>query len=131
MIRDPSLVAGSHRGCFGIYGANRARAVGLQSRSLLDCHPTVEFGDKKRSARCRVLRVGRADMMFMPAAGQLEDMDRPDDLDAAKALFMTEVARLVEERRGELVRLESGTLELRLVTGEIYHLGARSITRIG
>jgi len=70
-------------------------------------------------------------MMFMPAAGQLEDMDRPDDLDAAKALFMTEVARLVEERRGELVRLESGTLELRLVTGEIYHLGARSITRIG
>jgi hypothetical protein len=66
----------------------------------------------------------------MPAISQLEDRTWPEDSDAAKTMFMTEVTRLVEEGRGDLVKLESGTLELRLTTGEIYHLGERSITRI-
>jgi hypothetical protein len=69
-------------------------------------------------------------MMFIPVANPSEDRGWPEDMDAAKALFMTEVARIVEEGRGELERLESGTLELRLTTGEIYQLGEQSITRI-
>jgi hypothetical protein len=48
----------------------------------------------------------------------------------AKALFMTEIARIFEEGRGEIARLDSGALELRLVTGEIFHLGQQSVTRI-
>jgi hypothetical protein len=72
----------------------------------------------------------RAEMMFMPATNRLEDRNWPEDWDAAKTLFMTEVKRLVEEGRGDLVKLESGMLELRLTTGEIYHLGEQSITRI-
>lgn len=72
----------------------------------------------------------RAGMMFIPATNQLEDRNWSEDSDAAKALFMTEVARLVEEGRGELVKLESSTLELRLTTGQIYHLREQSITRI-
>jgi hypothetical protein len=69
-------------------------------------------------------------MMFIPVANPSEDRGWPEDMDAAKALFMTEVARIVEKGRGELERLESGTLELRLTTGEIYQLGEQSITRI-
>jgi hypothetical protein len=69
-------------------------------------------------------------MMFIPVTNPSEDRGWPQDVDAAKARFMTGVARIVEEGRGELVRLESGTLELRLATGEIYQLGEQSITRI-
>ena len=69
-------------------------------------------------------------MIFIPGANPSEDRGWPEDGDAAKAMFMTEVARIVEEGRGELASLESGTLELRLATGEIFQLGEQSITRI-
>ena len=69
-------------------------------------------------------------MILIPSASLSEDRSWPEELDTAKALFMIEVARIVEEGRGELVTLESGTLELRFATGEIYHLGEQSITRI-
>jgi hypothetical protein len=45
-------------------------------------------------------------------------------------LFMTEVARIVDEGDAMLTRLESGVLELRLATGQIFHLGEHSVTRI-
>jgi hypothetical protein len=51
-------------------------------------------------------------------------------LGAAKAMLMIEAAKIVGDGRAEIIRLESGALELRLATGEIYHLGERSITRI-
>jgi hypothetical protein len=69
-------------------------------------------------------------MMFIPVANLSEDRGWPEDANAAKGLFMIEVSRIVEEGRGELARLESGTLELRLSTGETYQLGEQSITRI-
>ena len=69
-------------------------------------------------------------MMFIPVANPSEDRNWPEDVDAAKALFMTQVARIVEEGRGELARLESGTLELRFATGELFHLSDKGITRI-
>lgn len=69
-------------------------------------------------------------MTFIQAAMPSEDGSIPEDVDSAKALFMTEIARMVEKGHGELVTLVSGTLELRLATGQIYHLGDLSITRI-
>jgi hypothetical protein len=69
-------------------------------------------------------------MTLIPAAPQFENRSRPEDVAAAKALFMTEVAHIIGEGRGEITRLESGILEFRLGTGEIYHLGDWSITRI-
>jgi hypothetical protein len=41
-------------------------------------------------------------------------------MDAAKAMFMTEVARIVADGRGDITKLNSVTLELRLATGEIF-----------
>ncbi len=50
--------------------------------------------------------------------------------DMAKALVMAAVARIVEAGNAAIVVLESGTIELRLVTDEIFHLGERTVTRI-
>ena len=69
-------------------------------------------------------------MMFIPAACPLEDRSWAEDVDAAKAMFMTEVARIVAGGRGEITTLNSESLELRLATGEIFHLGEQSVTRI-
>jgi hypothetical protein len=69
-------------------------------------------------------------MMFIPAARHSEDGRRPEDLDAAKALFMTEVTHIVEDGCGEIATLKSGVLELRLATGEIFQLGEHAVTRI-
>ena len=69
-------------------------------------------------------------MTFMPAVDLLDDEDWPDDLDAARALFMTEVARIVDEGDGVLTRLESGIVESRLATGQIFRLGEHSVTRV-
>jgi hypothetical protein len=59
-----------------------------------------------------------------------EDGGAPEDPDVAKTLVMAELARVVEEGAGVMVALESATLELRLATGEVFHLGERAITRI-
>ena len=59
-----------------------------------------------------------------------EDGGAPEDTDLAKILVMAELARVVEEGAGVMVALESGTLELRLATGEVFHLGETAITRI-
>ena len=48
----------------------------------------------------------------------------------AKAIVMAEVARRVEEGDAVIVALESGTLELRLTTGEVFHLAEETIRRI-
>jgi hypothetical protein len=92
-------------------------------------HP-FEFDDKKRSAREQRSHIGRVEMTFIPTGSPSEDRSWPEGLDAAKALFMAEVARIIEDGRGEVTRLESGTLELRLATGEIYHLGEKAVARI-
>jgi hypothetical protein len=69
-------------------------------------------------------------MMFIPAACPLEDRSWPEDVDAAKAMFMTEVARIVADGRGDITQLNFVTFELRLATGEIFNLGEQSVTRI-
>jgi hypothetical protein len=53
-----------------------------------------------------------------------------EDPDVAKALVMAELAHIVEEGGAVIATLESGTIELRLATGEVFHLGGKVVTRI-
>jgi hypothetical protein len=69
-------------------------------------------------------------MTLIPALHRAADGGRPEDSNAAKALVMAELARIVEEGGAVTATLESGALELRLATGEIYHLGEETVTRI-
>jgi hypothetical protein len=48
----------------------------------------------------------------------------------AKAFVMAEIVRVVEEGHAAMTRLESGVLELRFATGELFHLSDKGITRI-
>ena len=48
----------------------------------------------------------------------------------AKALVMAALARITDEGGAVLAKIESGALELRLATGEIFHLGEGIVTRI-
>ena len=54
----------------------------------------------------------------------------PENPDVAKTLVMAELARIVEEGAAVIATLESGTIELRLATGEVFHLGDKVVTRI-
>lgn len=58
------------------------------------------------------------------------DESQPDDPHAVKAQVMAEFARLVDEDGARMSTLEGGTLELRLATGEVFHLGEDAVTRI-
>ena len=53
-----------------------------------------------------------------------------ENADVAKALVMAELARIVDEGAGVIATLESGAVELRLATGEIFRLGDKVVTRI-
>ena len=53
-----------------------------------------------------------------------------EDPDVAKALVMAELARIVEEGAAVIATLGSGTIELRLGTGEVFRLGETAVTRI-
>lgn len=50
--------------------------------------------------------------------------------DLEKALVMIAVAHAAEADRAAIIVLEPGTIELRLATGEIFHLSERTVTRI-
>ena len=53
-----------------------------------------------------------------------------EDPHMAKALVMAEIARIVEEGAAVIATLGSGTIELRLGTGEVFRLGETAVTRI-
>ena len=69
-------------------------------------------------------------MTSLLALNLAEDGGRLDDPGAAKALVMAGFARLMEEGHAVMAKLEAGTLELRLATGEIFHLGEETVTRV-
>jgi hypothetical protein len=69
-------------------------------------------------------------MIFIPAVNPGEEMARSGDADVARALIMAEITRLVENGDAVLATFESGRLELRLATGEVFHLGEESVSRI-
>ena len=69
-------------------------------------------------------------MTFILAVNPGEEATRSGDADVAKAIVMTAIARLVEDGYASFARLESGRLELRFTTGEIFHLGEEAVARI-
>lgn len=69
-------------------------------------------------------------MILISAQGPTADGGWPEDPNVAKASVMAELAGIVEQGGAVMVTLESGTLELRLATGEIFHLGEETVTRI-
>jgi len=50
--------------------------------------------------------------------------------DPAKALVMSHIDRLVSDACAEWSLLDTGDVELRLLSGEIFHLADTTITRI-
>jgi hypothetical protein len=56
------------------------------------------------------------------------DFELADDV--VKALVMAGLARIVADCGATMAALESGALELRLATGEIFHLGEATVTRV-
>jgi hypothetical protein len=69
-------------------------------------------------------------MTFIPALNSGEEQAQSGDADVRKAIVMAEITRLVDDGDAVLAPLESGRLELRLATGEVFHLGEGSVTRV-
>jgi hypothetical protein len=70
-----------------------------------------------------ILQQGAFGMTLTRALEPAADGGWPGDPSGAKALVMAELTRIVDEGGAKLAALESGSLELRLATGEIFHLG--------
>lgn len=68
--------------------------------------------------------------MLIGASDPEEEGARPGDADVAKAIVMAEVVRIVAEGNAAITTLESGILELRFGTGEVFLLGEQAITRV-
>ena len=68
--------------------------------------------------------------MLNRAVNAAEQGAPPADEEAAKAFVMAAIARGVEEGHAGITRLESGVIELRFATGELFHLSDKGITRI-
>jgi hypothetical protein len=67
-------------------------------------------------------------MTVLSALYQPED---PDELEnPAMARAIAEFVHIVGKSRGSMKRLDSGVMELRLATGEIFHLGQETVTRV-
>jgi hypothetical protein len=69
-------------------------------------------------------------MAVIPVSLLTEERGWPEYPDRAKTLVMTELVRLVEQGGAAMTDLGSGVVELRLSTGEIFHLGERTVTRV-
>jgi len=69
-------------------------------------------------------------MTHRPAPGPATVGGPLDDPQMAKAWVLAELARIAGEGGAVTATLESGALELRLPTGEIFHLGEDTVTRI-
>jgi len=68
-------------------------------------------------------------MTLVPNSKLVDERGAPEN-PVAKALVMAELVRIVEEGAAVIATLESGTIELRLATGEVFHLGDKVVTRI-
>ena len=75
-------------------------------------------------------RIDTVGMMLIPALNPGEDGARPGDAEGAKSVVMAGVARIVEDGHAVIATLESGTLELRFATGEIFRRDQETVTRI-
>jgi hypothetical protein len=59
-----------------------------------------------------------------------EDRDELENPNLATAFVIAELVRVVDESGGSMKRLGSDVIELRLATGEIFHLDEETITRV-
>jgi hypothetical protein len=75
-------------------------------------------------------QVARRVMTLIPPVSLPADGLRPENPDAAKALVTIAIAVAVEMGGAAIAALESGSLELRLATGEIFHLREGTIARV-
>jgi hypothetical protein len=66
-------------------------------------------------------------MTVISALHSLEDCDVETP---AMALVIAGLVHIVGESRGSMKRLDCGVIELRLATGEIFHLGRETVTRV-
>jgi hypothetical protein len=69
-------------------------------------------------------------MTLIPAGKSGGRVSRSGDAGWAKAVVMATIATLIKDGYASVAGLESGVLELRFATGEIFHLGEETITRI-
>lgn len=76
------------------------------------------------------MEIHRGGMTFIPAVNPGEETAWSGDADVARAIVMAEITRLVEDGDAVLVTFESGRLELRLRTGEVFYLGEKTVTRV-
>ena len=69
-------------------------------------------------------------MTFILAVNPRKEAARSGDADTSKAIVMAAIAILVEDGHASVTRPESGMLELRFATGEIFHFGKEAVTKI-
>jgi hypothetical protein len=69
-------------------------------------------------------------MMLIPCLNPANEGGWLEAHGVVKALVMAELARVVDQGGAAITALESGALELRLATGEIFHLGESTVTRV-
>lgn len=68
--------------------------------------------------------------MLIRAVDQGENRASPGDADVVKAIIMAKLPHIVSKGGAVTETLESGIVELRFATGEIFHLGEKTVTRI-
>jgi hypothetical protein len=69
-------------------------------------------------------------MTLIPILRQAETAYRRHVADVEKALVMAAVAPAVAAGGAAIVTLESGAIELRVATGEVFLLGDEAVTRV-
>lgn len=68
--------------------------------------------------------------MLIRAVDRGKDRASPGDADVVKAIIMAKLPHIVSKGGAVAETLESGIVELRFATGEIFHLGEKTVTRI-
>jgi hypothetical protein len=80
----------------------------------------ADIGPRSRKSRTRPSHI---------TSGKIESTNRHHGY-SAKQFVMFTIGRFVRDDHAGLEMLANGELELRLTTGEIFHLGDKTITRI-
>ncbi len=91
---------------------------------------TLQIGPQDTECATHGPQIDRVDMMLIAVLAPGEEGARPGDADVAKTIVMAGVARIVEGGHAVITTFESGTIELRFATGEIFHLDEETVTRI-
>jgi hypothetical protein len=97
------------------------------------CYPgiwTLSLGLNDKMRKCASAAHQEKVGAMLNRAVNAVELGAPPADEAAKAFVMAAIARGVEAGHAAITRLESGVLELRFATGELFHLSDKGITRI-